>query len=113
MYQYLNVTRLRTYGGEGVLPKLLRIESRAMKMTMAKRAEWEASKPSAAEMAGSRTLSLPRSWRPFGKNSPISKKRGPGGPEAIGGSPVSDRPAQETICEGPRYELMRPAAGHP
>ena len=30
MYQYLNVTRLRTYGGEGVLPKLFRIEDRAM-----------------------------------------------------------------------------------
>ena len=51
MYQYLNVTRLRTYGGEGVLPKLLRIEDRAMQRTAAKRAEWAAAKPSAAEMA--------------------------------------------------------------
>ncbi len=51
MYQYLNVTRLRTYGGEGVLPKLFRIEDRAMERTAAKRAEWAANKPSAAEMA--------------------------------------------------------------
>jgi len=51
MYQYLNVTRLRTYGGEGVLPKLFRIEDRAMERTAAKWAEWAANKPSAAEMA--------------------------------------------------------------
>ncbi len=51
MTQYLNVTRLRTYGGEGVLAKVLRIESRAMQRTAEKRAEWEANKPSAAEMA--------------------------------------------------------------
>jgi hypothetical protein len=51
MYQYLNVTRLRTYGGEGVLPKLFRVEDRAMERTAAKWAEWAANKPSAAEMA--------------------------------------------------------------
>lgn len=51
MYQYLNVTRLRTYGGEGVLPKLLRVEDRAMDRTAAKWTEWAANKPSAAEMA--------------------------------------------------------------
>ncbi len=51
MYQYLNVTRLRTYGGEGVLPKLFRVEDRAMERTAAKWAEWAAAKPSAAEMA--------------------------------------------------------------
>ena len=51
MYQYLNVTRLRTYGGEGVLPKLLRVEDRAMGRTTAKWADWLANKPSAAEMA--------------------------------------------------------------
>ncbi len=51
MYQYLNVTRLRTYGGEGVLPKLFRIEDRAMERTAAKRAEWAAGRPSAAAMA--------------------------------------------------------------
>lgn len=52
MYQYLNVTRLRTYGGEGVLPKLLRIEARAMAVVADKRAAWAASKPAAGEMAG-------------------------------------------------------------
>ncbi|MGB8959028.1 MAG: hypothetical protein WCC00_08475 [Candidatus Aminicenantales bacterium] len=51
MYQYLDVTRLRTYGGEGVLPKLFRIEDRAMERAAAKWAEWAANKPSAAEMA--------------------------------------------------------------
>mgnify|MGYP001587572053 CR=1 FL=1 len=51
MVQYLNVTRLRTYGGEGVLPKLFRIEDRAMERTAAVRADWAAKKPSAAEMA--------------------------------------------------------------
>jgi hypothetical protein len=51
MYQYLNVTRLRTLGGEGVLAKVLRIEDRATERTVAKWAEWAAAKPSAAEMA--------------------------------------------------------------
>jgi len=51
MYQYLNVSRLRTYGGEGVLPKLLRIEDRAMERAAGKWAEWAANKPSAADMA--------------------------------------------------------------
>ncbi len=51
MVQYLNVTRLRTYGGEGVLPKLFRIEDRAMDRAAAKWAGWAAAKPSAAEMA--------------------------------------------------------------
>lgn len=51
MSQYLNVTRLRTYGGEGVLAKILRIENRAMARTAEKRAAWETNKPSVAEMA--------------------------------------------------------------
>jgi hypothetical protein len=51
MYQYLNVNRLRTHGGEGVLAKLFRIEDHAMERAAAKRAEWSAAKPSAAEMA--------------------------------------------------------------
>lgn len=50
-WQYLNVTRLRTFGGEGVLAKILRVEDRAMERAAAKRAEWAARKPSAAEMA--------------------------------------------------------------
>lgn len=51
MSQYLNVTRLRTFGGEGVLAKLLRIEDRAMDRTAAKWTEWAANKPSAAALA--------------------------------------------------------------
>jgi len=51
MYQYLNVTRLRTYGGEGVPAKVLRVENRAMERTAAKLVEWAAKKPAPAEMA--------------------------------------------------------------
>jgi len=51
MYQYLNVSRLRTYGGEGVLAKILRIEKGALEETAAKLAGWETQKPSAAEMS--------------------------------------------------------------
>jgi hypothetical protein len=51
MPQYLNVSRLRTYGGEGVLAKLFRIEDRGMERESAKWAEWSAAKPAAAEMA--------------------------------------------------------------
>jgi hypothetical protein len=51
MYQYLNVTRLRTYGGEGVLAKVLRIEDKTIALTAAKRAEWAAAKPGPAEIA--------------------------------------------------------------
>lgn len=51
MYQYLNVTRLRTYGGEGVLAKLYRIEDLVMERAAAKRAEWASNRPAAADMA--------------------------------------------------------------
>jgi hypothetical protein len=51
MYQYLNVNRLRTYGGEGVLAKLFRIEDRGMERAAAKRAEWAAKRPAASDMA--------------------------------------------------------------
>jgi hypothetical protein len=51
LYQYLNVSRLRTYGGEGVLAKVLRVEDRVRERTAAKLAEWAAKKPAAAEMA--------------------------------------------------------------
>ena len=51
LVQYLNVTRLRTYGGEGVLAKLFRIEDGAMERAAAKRAEWLTRKPGPAEMA--------------------------------------------------------------
>lgn len=51
MSQYLNVTRLRTFDGEGVLPKLYRIEDRALERAAAKRTEWAAARPDPAEMA--------------------------------------------------------------
>jgi hypothetical protein len=51
MPQYLNVTRLRTYGGEGVLAKLLRIEDRAFARTAERWSAWAAAKPSAADVA--------------------------------------------------------------
>jgi hypothetical protein len=51
LYQYLNVTRLRAYGSEGVLAKVIRVENRAMERTAAKLAEWAAKKPAAAEIA--------------------------------------------------------------
>jgi len=51
MSQYLNVTRFRTYGGEGILPKLFRIEDRALETTAARWTAWAAHKPSPDEMA--------------------------------------------------------------
>mgnify|MGYP001190384753 CR=1 FL=1 len=51
MWQYLDATRLRTFGGEGVLPKLYRTEDRVLERTAAKWSEWAAKKPAAAEMA--------------------------------------------------------------
>jgi hypothetical protein len=51
MPQYLNLTRLRTYGGEGVLPKLLRIEDAVLDVTARKLSEWEARRPDARAVA--------------------------------------------------------------
>jgi hypothetical protein len=45
MPQYLNVNRLRAYGGEGVLAKLFRIEDEVLARTAAKLVAWEAQKP--------------------------------------------------------------------
>ncbi len=52
MTQYLDVTRLRSYGGEGVLAKILRIEDLALDETAARLAAWEKARPSAEEVAG-------------------------------------------------------------
>jgi len=51
MRQYLNVNRLRTYGGEGVLAKIMRIEDRVLEQTFARLAEWEKEKPREADVA--------------------------------------------------------------
>jgi len=51
MPQYLNVTRLRTYGGEGVLTRLLRIENEILEKTRVQLALWEKARPAPKEMA--------------------------------------------------------------
>jgi hypothetical protein len=51
MKQYLDVNRLRTCGGEGVLPKIFRIENEALARAAAKLMEWEAAKPAPAVVA--------------------------------------------------------------
>ena len=51
MKQYLNVNRLRTCGGEGVLKKLFTIEDQALERAWTKLAAWEKAKPLPAEVA--------------------------------------------------------------
>jgi len=48
--QYMNATRLRTYGGEGVLPKLFRIEDAILENTRLALKEWENSLPGASKV---------------------------------------------------------------
>lgn len=50
MPQYLNVTRLRSYGGEGILPKIRRIEDEILKRAADKLSQWEKSKPDPREV---------------------------------------------------------------
>ncbi len=51
MSQYMNITRLRTYGGEGILPKLYRIENAALKKTFEKLHDWRINTPPPDEVA--------------------------------------------------------------
>lgn len=51
MYQYLNMTRLKHYGGKGVLPRLFKIENQVFAKTEKKLKEWEMKKPDAKEMS--------------------------------------------------------------
>ncbi len=51
MKQYLDVNRLRTCGGEGVLPKLFRIENETLARAADRLAEWEAARPAPAAVA--------------------------------------------------------------
>jgi len=51
MVQYLNVTRLRNYEGEGVLQKLLRIENEVIAKAESKLGDWQESSPSPKEVA--------------------------------------------------------------
>lgn len=51
MPQYMSISRLRTFGGEGVLARVLRIEDGIMEETGARLKEWEAAKPAAADVA--------------------------------------------------------------
>jgi len=50
MYQYLNVTRLKNYGGKGILTKLIEIENQAFAQTEIKLREWERRKPAEKEI---------------------------------------------------------------
>ncbi|MCR4409781.1 MAG: hypothetical protein QHH43_04565 [Candidatus Saccharicenans sp.] len=51
MPQYLNINRLRTYGGEGVLSKIMRIENQVLEKAGAQLRAWENRKESAARVA--------------------------------------------------------------
>jgi hypothetical protein len=51
MTQYLDVTRLRTTGGEGILSRILGIENDLLKRTAVKLGEWEKVKPLPADVA--------------------------------------------------------------
>ncbi|NPV82964.1 MAG: hypothetical protein HPY46_05190 [Candidatus Aminicenantes bacterium] len=51
MPQYLNVNRLRTYGREGVLSKIIRIENQVLEKAGAQLRAWENRKESAARVA--------------------------------------------------------------
>ena len=51
MKQYLDVGRLRTYGGEGVLPKLFRIENEVLARAAGRLAEWEKTRPAPSAVA--------------------------------------------------------------
>ena len=55
MKQYLNVTRLRTYGENGVLDRIIPIEDTVLKETGKKLLEWEKQKPKKEEMAAFQT----------------------------------------------------------
>lgn len=51
MKQYLDVVRLRTCGGEGVLPKLFLIENEALDRAADQLSEWEETRPAPAAVA--------------------------------------------------------------
>ncbi len=51
MPQYLSVTRLRTYGGEGLAAKRQRVEDAVLERTAAELAKWEKDRPAAAQVA--------------------------------------------------------------
>jgi len=50
MRQYLNVTRLLTYGGNGILNRILPIENKVLEKTENMLAKWESQKPEKEEM---------------------------------------------------------------
>jgi len=50
MPQYLNVTRLKTYGGDGILNSLFRLENQVLEKAAMKLKEWEKTKPSEKEV---------------------------------------------------------------
>jgi hypothetical protein len=52
MYQYLSISRLVRYGGEGVLSRLFKIENQVFAETEMKLKEWEKKKPAKQDIAG-------------------------------------------------------------
>lgn len=50
MRQYLNVTRFMTYGGEGFMPRLLRIENEILERARERLAAWEKTRPDPEEI---------------------------------------------------------------
>jgi len=71
MPQYLNVTRLRTYGGEGLLTKLLRIENQLLERTSAQLSFWEKRKNQPTRLPGFRQKWLILSGSLYGWNFQI------------------------------------------
>jgi hypothetical protein len=51
MQQYLNVTRLITYGGNGILNRILPIENKVLEKTEKMLAKWESQKPEKEDMS--------------------------------------------------------------
>ncbi len=51
MPQYMSVTRLRTYGGDGVLPRIFRIEDLTLTRAAERMTAWEKEKPAPGEVA--------------------------------------------------------------
>ncbi|MGQ9801109.1 MAG: carcinine hydrolase/isopenicillin-N N-acyltransferase family protein [Candidatus Saccharicenans sp.] len=63
MPQYLDVTRLRTYGGEGALTKLLRIENQVLEKTRLQLKTWEKKKETPVRVSEFQESSADLVWQ--------------------------------------------------
>ncbi|MCX8160874.1 MAG: C45 family peptidase [Candidatus Saccharicenans sp.] len=70
MPQYLNVTRLRTYGGEGVLPKLMRIENKALEKARTQLRAWESRREAPGRVAAFQESLAEAIWQDLGLEFP-------------------------------------------